>query len=132
VPADSVINLETRTAPVEEQAPAEPVLGEILRRARTHRGLSLRDVERRTRISNAHLSQIERGIIQRPDPAIVFELSATYGLDFALLAEWAGYLGDRPEVSAGLLDAMVRAFAALDPVRQAEAVAFVADLHARS
>lgn len=111
---------------------AEPVLGEILKRARLHRGLSLRDVERRTRIPNAHLSQIERGLIRRPDPAIVYELASTYRLDFALLAEWAGYLGDRREASAGLLEALVRAFADLDPAGQAQAVAFVEDLRSRT
>jgi transcriptional regulator with XRE-family HTH domain len=109
---------------------AEPVLGDILKRARIHRGLSLRGVERRTGIPNAHLSQIERGVIQRPDPAIVFELASTYELDFALLAEWAGYLGTRREAAAGLLDALVRAFAELDPTGQAEAVEFVERLRA--
>jgi HTH-type transcriptional regulator, competence development regulator len=109
---------------------AEPVLGEILKRARLHKELSLRSVERRTGIPNAHLSQIERGVIRKPDPAIIFELASVYGLDFALLAEWAGYLGQRPETSAGMLDAMVRTFVDLDAVDQAKVLALAESLRA--
>jgi transcriptional regulator with XRE-family HTH domain len=112
--------------------PAEPVLGAILKRARVHKGLSLRDVERRTGVPNAHLSQIERGVIRKPDPAIIFELTSAYGLDFALLAEWAGYLGKRHDSSSGMLEALVREFVNLDPVKQAEALAFVEELNKRT
>jgi transcriptional regulator with XRE-family HTH domain len=104
---------------------AAPVLGEILKRARRHHEFSLRDVERRTRIPNAHLSQIERGVIRRPDPAIVFELASLYRLDFALLAQWAGYVGEGREVTPGLLELLVRAFSELDPSLQAEALKLV-------
>ena len=72
---------------------SEPVLGDILRRARQHQGLSLRQVEQRTGVSNAHLSQIERGAIRRPDPAILMNLAELYGLNYELIAEWSGYLG---------------------------------------
>src|SRR5690349_16761592 len=105
---------------VEHAEAAEPVLGNILRRARAHRRLSLRDVERRTGIPNAHLSQIERGVIRKPDPAIVFELASTYELDFALLADWAGYLDHRSETAAGMLQALLSEFFKLDPVKQAQ------------
>jgi transcriptional regulator with XRE-family HTH domain len=127
-----LVRAEGRRPRDQRSEPADPVLGEILRRARAHRGLSLRDVERRTSIPNAHLSQIERGVIRRPDPAIVFELASTYHLDFALLAAWAGYLGERREAAAGLLEALVRAFAELDSAGQAEAVEFVERLRERA
>ena len=117
---------------VDRADAAEPVLGQILKRARLHRGLSLRDVERRTGIPNAHLSQIERGVIRKPDPAIVFELASTYGLDFALLAEWAGYLGDGPENAAGMVQALIQTFLNLDAVGQAEVLAFAEALRQRS
>jgi transcriptional regulator with XRE-family HTH domain len=107
---------------------AAPVLGEILKRARRHHEFSLRDVERRTRIPNAHLSQIERGVIRRPDPAIVFELASLYHLDFALLAQWAGYVGEGREVAPGLLESLVRAFSELDPPAQAEALKLLEEL----
>jgi transcriptional regulator with XRE-family HTH domain len=93
-----------------------------------HQGLSLRDVERRTEIPNAHLSQIERGRIRRPDPAIVFELARLYRLNYALVAEWAGYLDARLPVDAELLDAVVRLFVDLDATGQDEALRYLEHL----
>ncbi len=107
---------------------ATPQLGEVVRRARLHHGLSLRDVERRTGIPNAHLSQIERGRIRRPDPALVFELAQLYGLNYGLVAQWAGYVDDRMPVTESLLEAVVRAFVGLDPESQSEALRHLQDL----
>jgi transcriptional regulator with XRE-family HTH domain len=121
----------THTPDVERAQAAEAVLGQVLRRARLHQGLTLRDVERRTGILNAHLSQIERGVIRKPDPAIVFELATAYHLDFALLAEWAGYLEHRTE-SAGMLHTLIQMFLELDPVRQAEILTYAEDLRLRT
>lgn len=97
----------------------------MLRRARLHQGLSLRDVERRTEIPNAHLSQIERGRIRRPDPAIVFELAQLYRLNYALVAEWAGYVDARLPIDADLLDAVVRTFVGLDAAAQEDALLYL-------
>jgi transcriptional regulator with XRE-family HTH domain len=118
VPAD---NRRSRRR-ADRAEPAEPQLGDVLRRARLHHQLSLRDVERRTEIPNAHLSQIERGRIRRPDPSIVFELAQLYRLNYALLAKWAGYVDARVPVDDHLLDAFVRLFASLDPPGQQEAL----------
>jgi transcriptional regulator with XRE-family HTH domain len=96
-----------------------------LRRARMHQGLSLRDVERRTEIPNAHLSQIERGRIRRPDPAIVFELAQLYRLNYALVAEWAGYVDARLPIDAELLDFVVRTFVGLDAAAQEDALLYL-------
>ncbi|NKB90538.1 MAG: helix-turn-helix domain-containing protein [Acidobacteria bacterium] len=122
---DVVKKLSSSERDDRRSEPAEPVLGDILRRARAHRGLSLREVERATSIPNAHLSQIERGVIRRPAPSIVLELASFYRLDFALLADWAGYLGQRREAASGMLDALVGAFAELNPADQAQAVKYV-------
>ena len=65
-------------------------VGETLRRARKHRGWSLREVERRIGRPNAYLSQIERGVIRRPDPRVIWQLAQLYGLNFDLLARWSG------------------------------------------
>jgi transcriptional regulator with XRE-family HTH domain len=65
-------------------------VGETLRRARLHRGWSLRDVERRIGRPNAYLSQIERGVIRQPDPMVVWQLAELYDLNFNLLMEWSG------------------------------------------
>lgn len=69
---------------------ADPDLGRLLRSARNHRRLTLREVEEETGIPNPHLSQIERGVIRRPDHEIVWKLSRLYHLDFHLLWQWMG------------------------------------------
>jgi transcriptional regulator with XRE-family HTH domain len=110
-----------------ESSAAEPVLGDILRRARTHCGFSLRQVEQRTGISNAHLSQIERGSIKRPDIALLMDLAELYQLDYRLVAEWAGYL-DRAAprtTSSGLAGMALRLFVDLDPAQQHDALRYL-------
>jgi transcriptional regulator with XRE-family HTH domain len=76
---------------VEDQHGTAPPVGRVLRRAREHRRLSLREVERRTGRSNAYLSQVERGLIRRPDPLVLLDLANLYRLNFRTLAEWAGW-----------------------------------------
>lgn len=74
-----------------------PMVGSVLRRARVHRNLSLREVERRIGRSNAYLSQVERGLIKQPDPIVLLELSELYGLNFHTLASWALWVSDSPD-----------------------------------
>ena len=85
-------------AGVGEQEPRDrdddPDVGRLLRRAREHHQLSLREVERRIGRSNAYLSQVERGLIQQPDPVVLSELAELYGLDFMKLARWTGWTGE--------------------------------------
>ena len=71
---------------------ASPQVGGVLRRARQHHGLSLRDVERRIGRSNAYLSQVERGLIRQPDPIVLLQLAELYGLNFEILAAWADWI----------------------------------------
>jgi transcriptional regulator with XRE-family HTH domain len=66
-------------------------LGKVLAEARAKQGWSLREVERRTGIRNAHLSQIENGTIERPDPNILWTLANTYALEFRELMRLAGH-----------------------------------------
>lgn len=102
---------------------SEPVLGQILRRARHHQKLSLRQVEQRIGVSNAHLSQIERGIIRRPDPAILMNLAELYGLNYELVVEWSGYLETNDNRASTTLAGMaLRLFVELNPVAQKEAL----------
>ena len=72
-------------------------VGSALRYARMHRQLSLREVERRIGRSNAYLSQIERGLIKRPDPMVLLELAQLYGLNFRTLATLAHWMSDDPD-----------------------------------
>ena len=112
---------------------ADETLGATLKAARVAAGLSLRDVERRTGVRSGHLSQIETNTIARPEMAILWELAATYDLDFARLLALAGY-GGGEEVSARQRQRMtvaLRAMSELSPADQAEALRFMAELKAR-
>jgi transcriptional regulator with XRE-family HTH domain len=69
-------------------------LGEYLGSIRTDRKLTLRAVEEATNkeVSNAYLSQIENGKIQRPSPNILYALANLYGVEYDRLMELAGYI----------------------------------------
>lgn len=54
--------------------------GRWLRGVREERGLSLRDVEARTGISNPLLSQLETGKIQSPSAGVVYKLAMLYDI----------------------------------------------------
>lgn len=110
-----------------------PQVGRVLRRARMHRQLSLRDVERRTGRSNAYLSQIERGLIKRPDPVVLLELAELYSLDFELLAAWAGWAGSKQQgegnaVRGDSTTALVRKVLELDDEQRSKALSLIENL----
>ena len=112
---------------------ARPTLGSVLKAARSAAGLSLRDVERRTGVRSGHLSQIETDTIAKPEMAILWELAATYDVDFSRLLALAGY-GGSAEPSARQRQRMsvaLRALSELSPAEQAEALRFMAELKAR-
>ncbi len=69
-------------------------LGALLADLRTAKGLSLRDVEEATgkSVSNAYLSQLENGKIQKPSPNVLHSLSGVYAVPYEALMEKAGYL----------------------------------------
>jgi transcriptional regulator with XRE-family HTH domain len=71
-------------------------LSEELRKLRGLRGVSLREVERDTKISNAYLSQLETGKTDNPSPHMLHKLAAYYGTPYENLMEIAGYLQPRP------------------------------------
>ncbi|MBI2924211.1 MAG: helix-turn-helix domain-containing protein [Verrucomicrobia bacterium] len=66
-------------------------LGDTLREARNRLGLTLREVESKTEVSNAYLSQLEGGKIKQPSPAILHKLCELYGTSYAMALEFAGY-----------------------------------------
>jgi transcriptional regulator with XRE-family HTH domain len=113
--------------------PAQPTLGATLKQARVAAGLSLRDVERRTGVRSGHLSQIETNKIARPEMALLWDLAATYDLDFSRLFALAGYTSGE-EVSGRQRQrttVAVRAMTKLSPADQAEALRYMAKLMAR-
>ena len=69
-------------------------LGTLLADLRTAKGLSLREVEGATgdAVSNAYLSQLENGKIQKPSPNVLHRLAEAYGVPYETLMEKAGYL----------------------------------------
>lgn len=67
-------------------------LGKELQRIRALRGKSLRAVEEATGISNAYLSQLERGDAQRPAPDKLQALATFYEVPYTDLLRSAGYL----------------------------------------
>jgi len=69
-------------------------LGALLADLRRAKGLSLRQVEEATgrEVSNAYLSQLERGRIRKPSPHVLHGLAEVYAVPYETLMERAGYL----------------------------------------
>jgi transcriptional regulator with XRE-family HTH domain len=125
------------SARVDNADEAPPAVGRVLRRARQHAGLTLREVERRTGRANAYLSQVERGVIRRPDPLVLLELAELYGIDFLTLARWAGLDSAEEQPSAGAyidesLKTLVRLVLQLDAAQRTEVLSYVEHLLRRS
>ena len=59
--------------------------GEFLRRLRGSRGMTLRAVEERAKISNAYLSQVERGERGVPNIKVLRRLADVYGVSVEAL-----------------------------------------------
>lgn len=66
-------------------------LGSYLRSLRDSKSLTLREVEIKTGISNAFLSQLESGKVKQPSPVMLYKLAGTYGVPYEALMERAGY-----------------------------------------
>ncbi len=80
-------------APTEAVTPAaEHVLGVELRRLRQLHAFTLKDVERATGISNAYLSQVETGRIEKPSPDKLYKLAELYQVNYDHLMQAAGYI----------------------------------------
>ena len=74
-------------------------LGGVLADLRVAKGLSLRQVDDATdnAVSNAYLSQLEKGKVQQPSPNVLHSLAAVYAVPYESLMEKAGYLPPAPE-----------------------------------
>jgi transcriptional regulator with XRE-family HTH domain len=68
-------------------------LGALLSDLRTAKGLSLRQVAEATdkAVSNAYLSQLEKGKIRKPSPNVLHSLATIYAVPYEGLMERAGY-----------------------------------------
>jgi transcriptional regulator with XRE-family HTH domain len=67
----------------------ETNFGYFLRKVRKERKMSLREVERKAKISNAYLSQLERGERTVPTISFLTRLASTYGINVNVLIKKA-------------------------------------------
>jgi len=72
-------------------------LGGFLKQARSNKGMSLRDVERVTTISNGYLSLLESDSVKNPSPNFLFQLSSLYAVSYGRMMTLAGYVVPQPE-----------------------------------
>jgi HTH-type transcriptional regulator, competence development regulator len=78
-------------------------LGALLADLRKAKGLSLRQVEEATgrAVSNAYLSQLEKGKIKQPSPNVLHSLAEVYAVPYEALMEKAGYLMPSKDRASG-------------------------------
>lgn len=65
--------------------------GDYIKALRESKGFTLREVEKKTEVSNAYLSQLESGKIKQPSPTMLFKLAELYGVKYEVLMEKVGY-----------------------------------------
>jgi transcriptional regulator with XRE-family HTH domain len=75
-------------------------LGGLIRAQRATAGLSLRDLADRTKVSNAYLSQIERGL-HEPSISVLGAIAAALDVPLAELLARAGLLSPEDDTAAG-------------------------------
>ena len=100
-------------------------LGDLLQKERNKRGLTLREVERRTGIHNAHLSQIEKGAIARPAPNMLFTLAAVYEVPYEKLMQMAGHFTTGRTTRRSLQGAALHALEELSPKEQRQVLDYM-------
>ena len=112
---------------------ARKTLGKTLQEARAATGMSLRQVEARTQIHNAHLSQIENDQITKPDMAMLWELASLYDIDYTALLALAGYSSGAPTSGRQRqrMTVALRAMGELTPKEQEDALSYMAQLKKR-
>lgn len=118
----------------EQKTPAE--FGAYLKDLRDAAGLTLRDVEEQTRgvVKNGYLSQIEKGLINKPSPGILFELAEVLGVSYRILLIYAGHRVPEEQVTPdqrAIADLPLRAFAQLDAEDRQALIEYAAFLRQR-
>ncbi len=74
-------------------------LASYLRNVRKEQGLSLKKVEKLAGVSNAYLSQLERGLRNPPHPDILKKLAKVYEVPLSELLAAAGYVDEEKGTS---------------------------------
>ena len=75
-------------------------LGALIRARRVAAGLSLRDLAERTKVSNAYLSQIERGL-HEPSISVLDAIAAALDVSLEALLAQSGLLAPEDERARG-------------------------------
>ena len=111
----------------------KPTLGGYLRALRESKAFSLRQVERKSGISNAFLSQMESGKVKRPSPVMLYKLAGLYEVPYEALMDLAGYplpSASTPEPRSA--STVFRRFGDITPTEEAELLDYLAFLRSRA
>jgi len=81
--------------------------GGYFKALRESKGMTLREVEKKSDVSNAYLSQLESGKIKQPSPLTLHKLSEIYGVDYDLLMEKVGYPVPKKSVNSHVAPASI-------------------------
>jgi transcriptional regulator with XRE-family HTH domain len=104
-------------------------LGDLLEKERKKRDWTLRSVEEKTGIHNAHLSQIEKGTITRPAPNILFTLASLYDLSYEELLQLAGHFkAEDRQARRSVQGAALHALEELTPEEQRQVLEYMKTL----
>jgi len=103
-------------------------LGDLLQKERKKRGWTLREVEAKTGIHNAHLSQLEKGSITRPAPNMLFTLASTYEIPYEKLMQLAGHFTSGRGSRRALQGAALHALEELSPKEQRRVLDYMQEL----
>jgi transcriptional regulator with XRE-family HTH domain len=79
------------------------MLGSLLRAQRLAADLSLRELSKRTKVSNAYLSQLERGL-HEPSLSVLRAVSSALGMPLGSLLTRVGMLEDADDGAPALRD----------------------------
>jgi HTH-type transcriptional regulator, competence development regulator len=117
-------------------APQDPApLGEELRRIRELKGMTLREVEKITGISNAYISQVETGKIEKPSPNNLYKLAEAYGVSYEQLMEKAGFImrseKNQQSVTKSLVGAALSTIEDLTPEEESALAEYLTFLRSR-
>jgi len=125
---------ERRNRARSHRKPSQADLGGLLADLRAAKGLSLRQVEETTdqAVSNAYLSQLEKGRIQKPSPGVLHSLAAVYAVPHQALMEKAGYLPPSDEGARRRRGAAAFAIDDLTAEEEEELLKFLAFLRFRT
>lgn len=79
-------------------------LGDKLKECRDLAGLTLRQVEDATLVSNAYLSQLENNKIRKPSANVLYKLSSLYRVPLDDLLYAAGIITDKQSINLMILE----------------------------